>query len=221
MTQKYAVIVAGGSGSRMGSSTPKQFILLKQKPLLMYTVEAFHEADSDIKIILALPSDYINYWINLCEVYNFTIDHQVIAGGKERYFSVKNALDYIPEKNCLVAIHDGARPLISPELINRLYADLKDYPCVIPVTTPKESIRELKSDKSVAVDRSKYVSVQTPQCFQSEVIKASYQSEYISTFTDDASVAEHSGFPIHLSKGDYKNIKITDPEDLLIAELFI
>ena len=187
----------------------------------MHTVEAFHRADANTGIVLVLPKDHIQYWESLCSEYQFQIPHRVVVGGKERFHSVKNALDTLSDADSLIAIHDGARPLVSAELINRLFRELQSHNCVVPVVTPKESIRKIEGDHSVAVDRNHFVMVQTPQCFAAGILKSAYEVEYQPSFTDDASVLEYSGHQIHLVEGAYSNIKITSPEDLKIAEALI
>ncbi len=216
---KYAVIVAGGNGTRMLSTVPKQFIILAGLPVLMHTIKAFNDADSSINIILVLPDAQIYFWKQLCVKYNFEIDHQIVEGGETRFHSVKNALVRV-DKESLIAIHDGVRPLVSASIINRIFETAAMKGNAVPVVPLRESIRFLKDGKSEAVNRVNYRLVQTPQCFTSSILQEAYKQELQETFTDDASVAEANGTIINLIEGDFRNIKITTPDDLVIAESF-
>ncbi|MCG9881366.1 MAG: 2-C-methyl-D-erythritol 4-phosphate cytidylyltransferase [Bacteroidia bacterium] len=218
--KKFAIIVAGGKGLRMGSDIPKQFLPLAGKPVLMHTIEAFSNI-GEIDIILVLPSSQISYWLNLCNEYNFALQHQIVEGGETRFQSVKNGLGAIPNsvKNGLVAIHDGVRPLISGKIIQDSFQVASKNGNALTAVQLKDSIRFLENHTSKSLDRSQYVLVQTPQTFDVNLIKKSYEvASNPEQFTDDASVAEWAGFPIHLIEGDYRNIKITTSEDLIIAE---
>jgi 2-C-methyl-D-erythritol 4-phosphate cytidylyltransferase len=215
--QKYAIIVAGGSGKRMGSDIPKQFIEIAEKPILMHTMKRFVEADKSIKLILVLPKNQHKYWYNLIDKYSFELEYILAEGGDERFYSVLNGLQYV-EKNSFVAIHDGVRPLVSIDTINNCFKEVVEKKAVIPVVPIVESIRKVDGDKSIAVDRSSYCSVQTPQVFDTEVLLKAYKQPYSSLFTDDASVVEKIGQKIHLTKGNIENIKITQPVDLITAE---
>jgi len=212
---KQVIIVAGGKGLRMGGDIPKQFMLLEGRPVLMHTIQAFYDYDSEIHIILVLPHEQITYWETLCTDYNFSIPHQIVSGGETRFHSVKNGLAVIKTNNALIGIHDGVRPLVDKELIARVYeqAELKGaaYP-VVPVT---DSIRK----GNVAVDRSQYFLVQTPQVFKADILIEAYKQEYKTEFTDDVSVVETSGIcrPI-MVEGSRKNIKITTSIDLIIVQ---
>ena len=212
---KQVIIVAGGKGLRMGGDIPKQFMLLEGRPVLMHTIQAFYDYDSEICIILVLPDEQIVYWENLCTDYDFSIPHQIVSGGETRFHSVKNGLAVIKTSNALIGIHDGVRPLVDKELIARVYeqAELKGaaYP-VVPVT---DSIRK----GNVAVDRSQYFLVQTPQVFKADILIEAYKQEYKTEFTDDVSVVETSGIcrPI-MVEGSRKNIKITTSIDLIIVQ---
>ncbi|MDP4266816.1 MAG: 2-C-methyl-D-erythritol 4-phosphate cytidylyltransferase [Bacteroidota bacterium] len=220
--EKHAIIVAGGIGKRMNSDIPKQFIILAGKPVLMHTISAFFICDPEIKITLVLPSEHICFWKKLCKEYNFSIKHKIVPGGEERFFSVKNGLDSVSNE-CLIAIHDGVRALISTELINRIFDYSGKYGNAIPVIPVNESVREiLPGNLSKHIDRSLLKIVQTPQCFHSSVIKKAYEQEFnIDQFTDDASVVEATGIKINLIEGEKTNIKITTPDDLLIAEALL
>lgn len=217
----YAILVAGGSGNRMQSTVAKQFLLLAGKPVLMHTIEAFHKCVLNPEILVVLNKHQHHYWAELCNIHHFTIRHQVIEGGEQRFHSVKNGLNAIQEDG-LVAIHDAARPLISPELITRSYQEAeKKGNCVVAVK-PTDSIRKLSSgQESIALNRNDFALVQTPQTFHVEELKMCYKVEYIPDFTDDASVAEYSGFKINLIDGQRENLKITYPEDLEIAAILL
>jgi 2-C-methyl-D-erythritol 4-phosphate cytidylyltransferase len=213
---KYVIIVAGGSGLRFGAQLPKQFLLLKGKPILMQTIQAFYNYDTSIQIIITLPPHYREYWNQLCEQYNFTINHKVTNGGQTRFHSVKNGLDIITEVG-IVAIHDAVRPLVSAETLERCYNTAFQTGNAIPVVKPVDSIREIASDCSFQVDRERYRLVQTPQVFNVDLIKKAFTQEYMPEFTDDASVLEKTGIKINLVDGNYENIKITTQSDLIVA----
>lgn len=219
MVTKYALIVAGGSGSRMGADVPKQFMLLGGVPVLMHTLKKF-EATCD-QLILVLPQTQIAYWQNLCIIHSFQVPHQVVAGGNERFFSVLNGLNAITGSDGLVSVHDGVRPCVTPDLIRAGFEQADRFGSAVAAVKPKDSLRLSTSNGSMAVDRSAYYLVQTPQTFAVSVLKRAYTQPYQATFTDDASVVESAGYSIHLVQGDYKNLKITTPEDLPLAELFV
>lgn len=220
MMKRYAVIVAGGSGTRMNSAIPKQFLNLKGTPVLMHTLMAFYQCDAAISIILVLPSSQISFWQQLIKQHHFDLPHQIVAGGKSRFQSVKNGLNAIPDDG-LVAVHDGVRPLVSHEVINNAYQIAADNGAAITVVPSKDSIRVKTGASTKSVDRSQYMLVQTPQTFQVAALKMAYQQKELSVFTDDASVYEHTGRQVALVEGSYKNIKITTPEDLVIAEVLM
>ncbi len=215
--KKIAIIVAGGSGKRMNSTVPKQFMLLKNRPLLMITIEKFFLYDPEIELRLVLPLNEIKVWKTLCEKYSFSIPHKIYKGGIHRFFSVKNGLQNL-ESPSLVAIHDGVRPLVSITTISNCFNLAEKKGTAIPVLNLTESIRKITPEGSEYKDRNLYRMVQTPQVFQSEIILNAYNTEYRDSFTDDASVAEYSGNEIFMTEGNEENIKITTPIDLLIAE---
>lgn len=220
---KYVIIVAGGKGERMGASTPKQFLELAGKPILIHTLEKFKQTIPSIEIILALPENQFDFWEELFYKYELPkIRHQIVKGGETRFHSVQNALSLIKE-NSIVAIHDGVRPLVSTETIKRCFNEAEKYGNAVPVVDVVESLRHVSKQDNVnkAVPRSCYKLVQTPQCFTSEVILKAYKQEFDTTFTDDASVVEKLGETINLVEGNRENIKITTVADLLIAEAFI
>lgn len=217
--QKYAIIVAGGSGSRMKSETPKQFLELSGQPILMHTLRAFYFDNT--QLILVLPESQFDFWISLCEKHSFTIPYQLVKGGETRFHSVKNGLDSIKANNGLVAIHDGVRPIIKKEIITNAYNLAAKHGSAIASVPLKDSIREVSNEQNHHVDRVNYRLIQTPQTFQLQPIKKAFEAGFRQSFTDDASVFEFSGQNVHLFSGDYKNIKITTPEDLQIAETFL
>ena len=218
--KKYIIIVAGGSGSRMGLATPKQFLELLGLPILMYTLKQFQQSITDEEIILALPEKEQSTWKSLCEKHNFDVPHQIVNGGESRFHSVQNALQKVKEKS-IVAIHDGVRPLVSQTVIKNCIQSAEKFGAAIPTLPMQDSIRKISDDGSQIADRNQFVFVQTPQCFHSEVILKAYQQEYHSSFTDDASVVEQLGYKIYLVEGNKENIKITTPEDLKMAEVLI
>jgi 2-C-methyl-D-erythritol 4-phosphate cytidylyltransferase len=215
LIKKYAIIVAGGSGSRMKSDIPKQFIEVGGLPILMHTLQRFKEADSAIEIILVLPASQFEYWKELCQKYK-TVPHQLVAGGKTRFQSGLNGLKVIDNEG-LVAIHDGVRPFVSTEIINESFKVASEKGTAVVSVPSKDSVRV----NGQAIDRSTVRLIQTPQTFQISLIKKAFETEELSTFTDDASVVEHAGFEINLIEGNYENIKITTPEDLLWAEVLL
>jgi 2-C-methyl-D-erythritol 4-phosphate cytidylyltransferase len=213
---KYILIVAGGSGSRMQAKLPKQFLLLKEKPILMHTIMAFKNYDKKCQIILVLPENHMEYWENLCAEYNFKVEHLLVKGGKTRFHSVLNGLNSI-EKEGIVAIHDGVRPLVSAATIKECIQSAAEKGNAIPVVLVNDSVRKIDLSENYSVDRKNYRLVQTPQCFKSELIKAAYRQKYSEHFTDDASVLENMGVKINLVQGNLENIKITTQIDLKIA----
>ena len=212
--KNYAVIVAGGSGSRMKSDQPKQFLELTGRPLLMHTLDAF--AACDMELILVLPADHIQTWQHLVKKHEFTTAHQTTTGGATRFDSVKCGLEQIAEEG-IVAIHDGARPLISKDLIERTVSEAKKSGNGIAAVQVKDSIRQLTTEGNKAVDRSQFYSIQTPQTFNISLIKKAFAACNSNEFTDDASVLESFGERINLVEGSYENLKVTTPEDLIIA----
>jgi len=215
--KKIALIVAAGKGERMNADIPKQFLLLNDLPILMHTLNAFADLD---KRILVLPKSQIENWKALCKDYNFELKHILVAGGINRFSSVKNGLRKVDEGS-IVAIHDGVRPLISKNLTNKLIDTTKRGIGVVPVVPIKDSLRKVEGDNSKAVSRSSLYKVQTPQCFFASTIKDAYRQNFSLFFTDDASVLESNGGKIISILGEEQNIKITTKEDLRIAEFFI
>lgn len=218
--ERYAVIVAGGRGLRMGGELPKQFLPLSGKPVLMRTLELFEGEVS--RIILVLPEDHIPFWQELCERYHFTLHHTIALGGETRFHSVRSGLSHLPQEG-LVAVHDGVRPLASSALIRRSFEEAERSGAALPACPVTDSLR-LRQDegKSEAVDRSRYVAVQTPQTFDLGRLQQAYQQAYSPLFTDDASVYEAASLgSITLIDGEETNIKLTTPRDLLLAELLL
>lgn len=220
--KRYAIIVAGGSGTRMGSALPKQFLLLNGLPVLMHTLLAFHNSASKPDLILVLPAAYHEYWAQLCETHNFKIPHQLVSGGETRFHSVKKGLDLITaDEPSLIAVQDAVRPMTSAEIIDAAYESAALYGNGVVAVKSRDSIRRLKNETSVALPRDEIYLVQTPQTFQSAQLKKAYEQAYTPNFTDDASVVEAMGINIHLVDGSHKNIKITFPEDIAIVELLM
>lgn len=215
--KRYAIIVAGGSGQRMETTVPKQFLKIHNEVILMKSIRSFHMYDKDIEIIVALPKDQIQYWIDVCKEYHFTIKHQIVEGGFTRYHSVKNALSEIKSEG-IVAIHDGVRPLVSQETIDTTFEIASINGNAVPYIDSVDSIRKVEETSNYPVDRNKYKLIQTPQVFESKVIIKAYNQEWDDSFTDDASVVEKLNTKINLVPGNRENIKITTPVDLVIAE---
>jgi 2-C-methyl-D-erythritol 4-phosphate cytidylyltransferase len=214
------IIVAGGNGSRMGTEIPKQFLRMGETLVLMHSIRNIYDFDPSLQLILVLPSDEIMVWNDLCRQYEFEIPHQIIQGGNTRFESVKNGLSLVLECD-LIAVHDGVRPLVSHETLSRCFDCAAEKGTAIPVLPANESVREGSMNESVPVDRSRYFMVQTPQVFKASILKNSYNQTFLPEFTDDASVVEHAGTVVQLVMGNRENIKITFPEDLMIAEMFL
>jgi len=214
---KIVIIVAGGKGERMNADFPKQFLEIQGKPILMHTLEAFINFDASLQLILVLPAAQIDFWQTLCEAHDFNIPHQIVAGGQTRFHSVKNGLDAVKIPS-LVAIHDGVRPLVSKDTISRCFDAAAKFGAAIPTMDSIESIRFVDENGSKSVDRTAYKMVQTPQVFDTELLKKAYEQEFSVLFTDDASVVEAMGATVHLVDGNRENIKITTEFDLIVAE---
>jgi 2-C-methyl-D-erythritol 4-phosphate cytidylyltransferase len=217
---KYAIIVAGGSGTRMGGSLPKQFMLLKDKPVLYYTLKAFIDAYNDLQIILVLPVDYTDMGQEIIDAYFDKDRIKITAGGDTRFQSVKNGLALIEEES-IIFVHDGVRCLISKELIHRCYIQAVETGTAIPAITSKDSIRILREEGNEAFDRNRVMLIQTPQTFHSKILLPAFQIDYKDKFTDEATVVEAYGMKVSLVEGEGTNIKITRPVDLLIAERIV
>lgn len=212
MTNRYVIIVAAGKGVRVGGPVPKQFLPLDGKPVLMHTIEAFRGI---AKIVLVLGKDNFDYWRELCRQFGFEAECTLVAGGAERFNSVKNALSVIPD-DAIVGVHDGVRPFVTPSVIEDAFKTAEEKGSAVPVVDCTDSVRIVSEDgcSNAPIDRSRVKLVQTPQVFKAEILKKAYNVEFSPLFTDDASVVERSGHPIHLTKGDILNIKITYRKDL-------
>ncbi len=219
MTPFSIIITAGGIGKRMGSSIPKQFIEVAGLPLLMHTINCFYSFNSNCQIIITLPEDWKEFWKELIEKNKFNVPHLIVDGGIERYDSIKNALSKCSES--IIGVHDGVRPLVSHKTIERCLQLAQEKGTAIPTLTLKESIRKIKGDKTIAVERKNYLTVQTPQLFKKEILEKAYTIPYHKGITDDASLVEEAGFKIEITEGNEENIKVTTPFDLQIINLFI
>lgn len=218
--KKYAIIVAGGSGSRMKSDIPKQFLELDGKPMLMHTINAFYQYNSEIIIIVVLPKAQFIFWEELCAANKYTVSHLKAPGGKTRFDSVKNGLALINEDG-LVAVHDGVRPFVSIQLIDHVFTIAEKSVNAVPFITPQDSVRFVNKTDNKIVERENVCLIQTPQCFCTDLLKRAYNKPYNSNFTDDASVVTAIGEKINLVGGCYENIKITTTHDLHMAEFLI
>lgn len=219
-TSKFAVLVAGGKGTRMGSAMPKQFLPLLGKPVLYYTILAFIEAFPDVELILVLPPEQLSYAQMVLSCFPEGINITIVAGGPTRFHSVQNGLNVI-DKSAIVFIHDGVRPLVSPALIKACYNQAVTLGSAIPVIPVTDSIRNVEEDRSYPVNRDQLRVIQTPQTFRSDIIIPAYGQLYRDVFTDEATVAEAYGASIHLISGDRSNLKVTTPEDIIIAEALL
>ena len=215
----YVIIVAGGKGLRMGSDVPKQFLPIGGKPVLMRTLERFREYSPALQIILVLPKAQQDYWKELCQKHNFTVVYQLADGGETRFHSVQHGLALIPDDaEGVVGVHDGVRPFPNIDVIRDCYETARKKKAVIPVIPVVETLRHVTEGTK---PRGDYRLVQTPQCFDIQLLKAANRQPYNDGFTDDASVVEAFGFDITLVEGNRENIKITTPYDLKIAEVLI
>lgn len=219
--KKYAIIVAGGTGKRMGDNLPKQFLKLGGTPILIHTLQAFYTADPEIELIVTLPQEEIQFWDELNIWHQNYIEHKVVAGGETRFHSVKNALEHVKE-GALVAVHDGVRPFVSANIINQSFEQARNEKAVVTAVLMKDSVRQVdENGKSKNLDRSSLRMIQTPQTFDVDLLKSAYNTPFNPFFTDDASVVEAYGHSITLLDGEYQNIKITTPDDLIIAEALL
>ena len=216
---RSVIIVAGGSGSRMGGDVPKQFMLLAGRPILMHTIVAFHKFDNQMNIVLVLHAGQHDYWRKLCTEHSFNkIDYQLVDGGATRFHSTLNGLSKVPADG-IVAVHDGVRPLVSQATLQRCFTAAEECRAVVPAIPVNESVRQIESDGgNHAVDRSSYVLVQTPQVFDAQTLHGAFAQPYDPLFTDDASVVERMGVKVSIVEGNFENIKITRPVDLVLAE---
>lgn len=215
--KKFAIIVAGGSGRRMGAAMPKQFLMLQEKPLLWHTLNTFLKSYADLIIILVLPADYLAEGKQIAESLDATNRILITEGGETRFHSVKNGLALVSEKS-VVFVHDGVRCLVTPSLITRCYEQALVKGSAIPAVTATDSIRITDGDSHKVADRSQVRIIQTPQTFLSTILKPAFQMPYSEAFTDEATVVEAAGVKVFLTEGDHTNLKVTRPVDLLLAE---
>lgn len=225
MPKKYAIIVAGGKGLRMGGEIPKQFVPLYDRPVLMHTLSKFASCDA---IVLVLPQEQQSYWQELCRQYSFDLTHSIVSGGETRYHSVLSGLNYLQSiaipSDSLIAVHDGVRPLVATSVIQECYAQAELYHAALPYRPITDSLRQLNAQEasSKAVNRSEYIAVHTPQIFRADMLLDAYTRGYKENFTDDASVWEDFGYaPPILVLSNEENIKLTTPIDLKLADLFL
>ena len=221
LPERLAILVAGGTGSRMGSAAPKQFLLLRGVPVLLHTLRRFAEAALQVAdIVVVLPEDQLATWQQLCAAHGPVPAHRVVAGGATRWASVRAGLAALPQAAGLVAVHDGVRPLASAALIERTYAGAATHAAAAAAVLPKDSVRTLSQHGSSPLNRSRLRLMQTPQTFDLDLLRRAYAGPELPTFTDDATVVDDL-CRVTLVEGDYRNIKITTPEDLLLAEALL
>jgi 2-C-methyl-D-erythritol 4-phosphate cytidylyltransferase len=213
------ILTAAGIGRRMQSSLPKQFMLIHGRPVLMYTIEQFYQYDPKMELILTLPREWLSYWESMMTEHDFHIPHRIIEGGKERYNSIKNALELCSGE--IVAVHDGVRPLVSHTTIRACISAAQSSGTAVPIVPISESIRRVENNVSKAVNRADFKVVQTPQCFKREILLQAYEQSFHEGITDDASLVEAAGHKIELVEGNVENIKITTQSDLKYAGLFL
>ncbi len=220
MATTGVIIVAGGSGRRMGATLPKQFMMLGNEPILAHSINRIHEALPAAEIVVVLPEEHIALWRNIAAQFDIA-HHKITAGGTERFYSVKNGLKELSDEVKIIAVHDAVRPLASKKLIIKLILEAEKSVAVIPVVAPVDSFRKIEGDNSKIIDRSALRIVQTPQVFDATILRRAYEQDFSSTFTDDASVVEAIGEKITLCEGERGNLKITTPEDMVIASALL
>ena len=218
--KKYAIIVAVGTGSRMKKDIPKQFTLLNGKPIIEYSIESFNNYDPDLQIILVIHPEYIEFWKHLCLEHKISVPCKIVNGGETRFHSVKNGLESI-EADGFVAIHDAARPMIDVAFVGQLFEEASIYGSAVPGIALNDTIRLLENNTSRQLDRNLLRAMQTPQVFNVSELKHAYLQTFQPLFTDDASVMQLAGYPLHLTEGRLENIKITIQKDLAIAEMMM
>lgn len=218
----HTIIVAAGKGSRFGANMPKQFCELAGRPVLMHTIDAFRKVlAQDSSITVVLGNDFIPFWEHLCQRHAF-VSPKIVVGGDTRWHSVRNAVDSLHAANPrdIVLVHDGARPLVTPDVIDSVIRTAEEYDAAVPCLPVTDSLRSVDSDgTSHAVDRSRFRAIQTPQGFRYDILARAYRQPFKPSFTDDASVVENAGHPVALCNGHIANIKITNPHDIRLAEL--
>lgn len=220
MAEIGVIIVAGGSGRRMGATLPKQFMMLGQQPVLARSINRIHEALPKAEIVVVLPSEWVEMWRNMAARFDVA-RHNIATGGKERFHSVQNGIAALSDEVRTIAVHDAVRPLVSKKLIIRLVLATDESAAVIPVVAPADSFREVEGDESHIVDRSRLRMVQTPQLFRADALRRAYEQPFSESFTDDASVVEAMGEKITLVEGERENFKLTTPTDMILAEAII
>jgi 2-C-methyl-D-erythritol 4-phosphate cytidylyltransferase len=221
MAKEYLIIVAGGTGTRMRSKTPKQFLEINKVPVIVLCIKKFLAYKKDLPIIIAVHADFKREVNAICQKYFPKHRIDIVYGGETRYHSVKNALAIIPKEEGIVGIHDAARPFVSVEVIKKCFSIAAEKGNAIPAITLFESIRKENAKKNKAVDRSQFKIIQTPQCFNIKLLKKAFAKKYSKKFTDDATVLENIGEKINLVEGNYENIKITNPNDMIIAKAYV
>lgn len=218
----YIIIVAGGKGLRMGGDLPKQFMPLHGKPVLMHTIERFRAYSDELKIILVLPHEQQDYWRQICQKHNFTVEHTVVDGGQTRFHSSLNGVAAVPDDATgVIGIHDGVRPFVSEETIARCFEAARQFGAALPVLPVTDTLRRVTDDGGYNVQRNDYRTVQTPQTFDAQLLKQAFKQPYSDNFTDDASVVEALGHKVTMVDGNRENIKLTTPFDLVVAEALI
>ena len=216
--KKIALIVAGGNGSRMNSAVPKQFLFIKNKPVLYYTIKAFIDAYDDIEIILVLPEEHIGKGQEIIDGYFDSEKFKIAPGGRTRFHSVQNGLSLINDDNAIIFVHDGVRCAVTTTLIHRCYNEALKNGTAIPATGCRDSVRIINNDENKVVDRNKIKLIQTPQTFHSKILIPAFEIDFKDQFTDEATVVEAFGLKVNLVEGDEENIKITKPADLFVVE---
>lgn len=219
--KKIALIVAGGNGSRMNNAIPKQFLLLKNKPVLYYTIKAFLDAYDDIEVILVLPEEHIGKGQEIIDGYFEPSKIKITAGGRTRFHSVQNGLSLIKNQESIIFVHDGVRCLLSKDLVKKCYEAAVELGTAIPVVECTDSLRMLTNNGNKVLDRSKVKLVQTPQTFHSKILLPAFAIDYKNHFTDEATVVEAFGLKVNLIEGEINNIKITTPVDLELAKILL
>jgi 2-C-methyl-D-erythritol 4-phosphate cytidylyltransferase len=220
MAKRGVIIVAGGSGRRMGASLPKQFMMLGNEPILVRSINSIHEALPAAEIVVVLPTEHVELWKNLSARF-IVAPHKIAHGGQERFHSVRNGLQAMSQEVEYIGVHDAVRPMVSKKLIIRLMLEAEEHPAVIPTITPPDSYRIVQGEESHIIDRSTLRIVQTPQVFQAKTLRKAYEQEFTPLFTDDASVVEATGTAVTLIEGERENIKITTPADMIFAQAII
>lgn len=220
MSKNHVIIVAGGTGSRMRSDIPKQFLNIGKSPIIVLSIQQFFLFDPKINVVIAVHKDFQSHLNSIIKKYFPNKQMTVVIGGETRFHSVKNALAAIDQTTGVIGIHDAARPFVSVDVIKNCYATAAKKGNAIPTITLSESVRKISADKNKAVNRNDYKVIQTPQCFKAGLIKKAFQKKYNSKFTDDATVLEATGEKINLVDGNFENIKITNPNDLIIAKAY-